>query len=261
MAVTIVPQFRRDLTYFLVGPAAISLVIAGLYHLHPWPTSLRAQAQNFEWQITGWWMVVGAIGVALSSHIGCPPAPPVSDGPAWRRLIAWSFGLGVLQGAVSVAKNMVPALWAHYQALDRAAGFTWGNVGLPWSIPHYLHASVLSECFFRFGLIAIPVWLISTLLLKDRFQAPIFWIFALFSALIEPLENILLVKHVSLAKTSLIDAESTLEGIAWELAYAWVFRRFGWPAPILMRFGWYALFRVTAGYFFPPGSTMYPGPH
>jgi hypothetical protein len=38
-------------------------------------------------------------------------------------------------------------------------------------------------------------------------------------------------------------------------------RRFGWPAPILMRFGYYLLVRVFSGYFYPPFSESYPGPH
>jgi len=35
----------------------------------------------------------------------------------------------------------------------------------------------------------------------------------------------------------------TVEGIAWQFVYAVLLRRFGWPAPILMRFGYYLLVR------------------
>lgn len=252
---------RRDAVYFLLGPAVVAVLAATLFHVHPWPVSLRAQAQNFDWPITLWWIAVGLAGVAVSSRIGCPPAPERGDTAGWRRVVAWGLGIGLAQGLVGVAETLFPPLGRHYQALDRAAGFTWGNVALPWSIPHYAHAAVISECFFRFAAIAIPVWLLSSLLLKGRFQTPIYWVFAVLSALIEPFENLVVVKHVSFASMPLIDQIGMLSGILWELVYAWTFRRFGWPAPILMRFGWYLIYRVSAGYFFPHDSTMYPGPH
>jgi len=107
----------------------------------------------------------------------------------------------------------------------------------------------------------VPVWLLSSWLLKGRFQGVLYWTFAVLAALIEPLEQMVGVKHVSLLAMSPLDQEGMAEGIVWQLVFAWVFRRFGWPAPILMRFGWYLVYRVTAGYFFPPDSTMYPGPH
>jgi len=227
----------------------------------PWPVALQAQAENFSWLITGWWLAVGVIAIALSSRISCPPAPPLSDGPGWRRVVVWGLGIGLIQGLEGVAKTATPMFGARYEALDRAAGFTWGNVGLPWSIPHYFHASVLSECFFRFGVIVIPVWLLSTLLLKGRFQGVLFWTFAALGALIEPFEQTVLIKHMTFAGMTAVDIEGSIEGILWQLIYAWTFRRFGWPAPILARFGWYLVYRVFAGYFFRPGSTMYPGPH
>jgi len=192
-------QVRRDLTYFLVGPGLACLAIAALFHVHPWPVGLKAQGQNFDWLITGWWTLLGAIGVALSGRVGCPGAPPLADRQAWRRIVGWSLGIGVFQGLVGVAKTATPLFGARYEALDRAAGFTWDNVALPWSIPHYFHASVISECFFRFGAIVIPVWLLSTLLLKGRLQGVLFWTFAVIAALIEPFEQAVLVKHMSFA--------------------------------------------------------------
>ena len=53
----------------------------------------------------------------------------------------------------------------------------------------------------------------------------------------------------------------SLEAVASQIVYAFMLRRFGWPAPILMRFGYYLLVRVFSGYFYPPFSESYPGPH
>ena len=52
------PALRRDSVYFLVGPALVSILIAALFHIHPWPVSMSAQAQNFDWLITGWWLKI-----------------------------------------------------------------------------------------------------------------------------------------------------------------------------------------------------------
>jgi hypothetical protein len=58
-----------------------------------------------------------------------------------------------------------------------------------------------------------------------------------------------------------LDIAMELEAIANQLLFAWMLRRFGWPAPILMRYGYYLLVRVFAGYLYPHTSIMYPGPH
>jgi len=127
---------RRDALYFLVGPALAAVLIAALFHVHPWPTALAAQAANFGWLVTLGYLGVGLVGVFLSSRIGCPAAPPLDDGRGWRKVIFWGLGIGLLEGLWGVAKTALPPFGPHYEALDRAAGFTWGNVALPRSVPH-----------------------------------------------------------------------------------------------------------------------------
>ena len=56
-------------------------------------------------------------------------------------------------------------------------------------------------------------------------------------------------------------AHQVFVGIAEQIVFAWMLRRFGWPAPILMRFAWYLIVRVFVGYLYPHTSEMYPGPH
>jgi hypothetical protein len=222
---------------------------------------VSGQAAFLGWAPTLGLLAVGALGAALSSRIGSPSAPSLGDESAWRRVLLWGLGAGLANAVFDLALVVLTPVGAHAEAVDRAAGITWGNVALPFSLLHYAHAAVLTECALSLGLVVIPTWLISSLLLKGRWQASVFWTVAVLACLIEPLTKAIGLKRLPFFGMSPLDVALTLEGIAWQLVFAVLLRRLGWPAPILMRFGYYLLFRVTAGYFFPHTSDMYPGPH
>src|SRR5579862_6272413 len=65
---------RRDLLYFGV-PVLLTLAAALAYHLRPWPIAVPAQAAVFAWPVVIAILAVGAIGVGLSSRVGCASAP------------------------------------------------------------------------------------------------------------------------------------------------------------------------------------------
>ncbi len=252
---------RHDLTCFLLGPALICLTVTGLYHLTPWPTPIAAQAANFAWVVTVGYLAVGAVGVALSSQVGCPSAPDIHARGPWLRLVLWSLAAGVASGAIDIAISDLTPWGVQIEAIDRSQGYTWANVALPWSIPHYFHASVLSECAFRLAAIVIPTWLVGRVMLKGRFGPAVFWTFGVLAAFIEPLEKAIMLKRLPFVDLPPLDLTVSLEGVAAQVLYAFMLRRFGWPAPILMRFGYYLLVRVFTPYLYPPGSESFPGPH
>jgi hypothetical protein len=256
------PHVRRDLTYFLAGPVLAALAVAALFQLHPWPTLPRSgQAQALGWGATAIYLAVGALGVALASRVGCPPAPPLAARGRWLKLSLWSLGAGLAYGALDIAISVLTPWGAHLEAIDRANGFTWANIALPWSLAHYLHGAIILECAFRLGAIVVPTWLVGRLLLRGRFESFVFWTFAVLAAWIEPLEKAILLRKIPFAGMAPMDIAMNLEAVASEVLFALMLRRFGWPAPILMRYGYYLLVRVFAGYFFPPASELYPGPH
>jgi hypothetical protein len=252
---------RRDLTYFLLGPAPASLLVAGLFHVAPWPTPLAAQAQTFAWPVTLGYLAVGALGAFLSSRVGCASAPRLADWRAWGKLLIWSLGAGLVIGLLDIAIYDLTPMGALLEAKDRSLGYTWANVALPWSLGHYFHASVISECAFRLAAIIIPTWLIGRVLLRGRFEATIFWAFSVLAALIEPLEKAVLLKRLPLVDLPPMDLAVSLLAVADQFVYAVLLRRFGWPAPILVRFAYYLLVRIFTPYLYPPGSEIYPGPH
>jgi hypothetical protein len=206
------PQARQDLTYFVAGPALATLGVAGLFSLHPWPTLPGSgQAQALGWLPTLAFLAVGAVGVFLSSRIGCPPAPPLTDRAGWRRVLVWGLGAGFLLGLYDAIIGALTHVRS--EAIDRAHGFTWANVALPWSLAHYFHAAVTLECAFRLGIVVIPAWIVGRLILKGRAEAPVFWVFAVLAAWIEPLMHALYAKKLLFADMAPLDIALNLSSM------------------------------------------------
>ncbi|HWF76206.1 MAG TPA: hypothetical protein VN694_03430, partial [Caulobacteraceae bacterium] len=139
---------------------------------------------------------------------------------------------------------------------------TWVNVGLPWSIPHYFAASVILESIYRLAPIPILTWLISRLVFRRRRDGATYWGVAIFASGMEPMLWGLGMLHAPLPFAASAFAWINM-GETWaiNLVEAYGFRRWGWPAVICFRFGFYAAARVFLPYALPPGSVMYPGPH
>jgi hypothetical protein len=70
-----------------------------------------------------------------------------------------------------------------------------------------------------------------------------------------------LLRKLPLADMGPLDLAMNLEAIASQVLFVGMLRRFGWPAPILMRYGYSLVVRVFGAYLFPHASEMYPGPH
>jgi hypothetical protein len=266
MECVMTPGLRRDLVLFLAGPALLTAAAATLYQIAPWPVPISAQAAILQWPLVAPLLAAGLVGVALASRIGCPPAAPLSDGRRWATLIGVSFAVGAALGAEGLAQSLWPPIAHQFDILARQSGnanvSTWVNVGLPWSIPHYLAASVLLECLYRLAPIPILTWLVSNVILRGRGQAQTYWTVAVLAAAQEPLLWGLGMVHTALAPTTAtFVALSSGETFAINLLEAYGLRRFGWPAAIVFRLGYYAAARVFLPYLLSPHSVNYPGPH
>lgn len=255
-AVRIDPTARRDAADFLLWAAVPALAVSALFAFHPWPTALPSQSDMMGLRWTAPYLVAGLIGAVLARRIGCGPG----EAPVWR-IVAWSFAAGLAAGAWDLGLALFTPWGAHLEAIDHANGYTWANVALPWSLAHYLHASIVSECAFRLFALVVPAWLVGRLILKGRFGPGVFWIFAVLAAWIEPLMKAVLVRKLPLAGMTPLETFVNLAAVAEQLVFAFMLRRYGWSAPIVMRLGYYLLVRVFSGYLYPPDAVMYPGPH
>ena len=234
----------RELALFGVLAALPALAIAGLYHWRPWPTPIPQQAANFQWAVTGGYLAAGALGVFLLPWGKTARAPKLTDARRWERISLWSLAIGLVYGASDLAINRLTPWGAHLKAVDARNGFstTFINVRPPWSLAHYFHASIISECAFLLGPVLVLAWLIGRLT-RGRYEAATFWILAALAAMIEPIEKAVMVRKWAAFGDTPMEQALNAEAIAWQFVFAVLLRRFGWPAPILARFGYYLVVR------------------
>jgi hypothetical protein len=235
---------RRELALFGLLAALPALAIAGLFYLRPWPTPMAQQAANFGWGLTVIYLVMGAAGVLLLPWTVAKETPRLADARRWGLLALWSLAAGALYGLSDLAINHLTSWGAHLAAVDAANGYdvSFVNVRPPWSLPHYFHASILSECAFRLAPILFFGGLIG-LFVRGRGREVAFWVLAVLAAMIEPLEKSVLLRKWALFGDTPVEQLMNVEAIAWQVVYAVLLRRFGWAAPILARFGYYLVVR------------------
>src|SRR6185437_5108004 len=89
---------QRDVALFALGPGLVTVLCAALWRIYSWPVPLPAQAAIFDWRLLGPSLALGLLGVWLSSRVGCPSAPSLSDGRKWAQVVLWSAGIGVALG-------------------------------------------------------------------------------------------------------------------------------------------------------------------
>jgi hypothetical protein len=237
---------RRELVLFAVLAALPAFAIAGLFQLHPWPTPMAQQAANLGWLPTAIYVLMGAAGVLLLPWTVAPTTPSLRDGRRWGGLAMWSLAVGVAYGTMDMAINRLTSWGAHLAAVDQRNGYdtSFINVRPPWSLPHYFHASIISECAFRLAPILFFGGLIGLFVRARRGREIAFWVLAVLAALIEPIEKAVLVRKWAPFGDTPMEQLLNVEAIAWQVVYAVLLRRFGWAAPILARFGYYLVVRA-----------------
>ncbi|OGT71581.1 MAG: hypothetical protein A3H44_14065 [Gammaproteobacteria bacterium RIFCSPLOWO2_02_FULL_57_10] len=128
---TIDPAKRRDLTVFLLGPAAITLIIAVVYKVAPWPVPLQAQAELLGITPVVIVLTLAVLGLLCSRAAGIPDIPPKGDRNTWKSILLATVPLGLLGGALLLAAD---ALFGFTSVAIQAIGVTWAHVPLPQSL-------------------------------------------------------------------------------------------------------------------------------
>ena len=235
---------QREFVLFILLAAIPAFAIAALYHLLSWPTPMVQQAANFEWVLTATYVAIGAVSVGLFSWTVTPETPRLDQGQRWTVLTVCSIGVGLIYGLTDLAINRLTPWGKHLASVDQRNGYdaSFVNVHPPWSLPHYFHASIISECAFRLAPILLLGGLIG-LFVRGRGREITFWVLALLAALIEPLEKSVMLRKWALLGDTPAEQLMNAEAIAWQFVFAVLLRRFGWPAPILARFGYYLVVR------------------
>ena len=120
------------------------------------------------------------------------------------------------------------------------------NVPFPGSLLFYPGGAIVVEVICR--LVAIPVllWLISNVVLRGRAQSHVFWVLAVLTSLVEPLDQNMFVFE---AGAFGLGATQSLSDFGHNFAQAVMFRRYGFLAAILTRVAMYLVWHVAYGNF------------
>lgn len=113
----------------------------------------------------------------------------------------------------------------------------------PASIPFFLYGGVASEILYRLFPVPLLIWLISNLLLRGRAQEPLFWTAAALSSLLEPLSQI--GAALLLGMTGGLGLAMVF-GLVFvtNLVLAYLFRKFGFGASVVMRLAFYLVWHI-----------------
>ena len=232
------PSPRRDLVLFVCGPALVAAAIAVLFAVNPWPMPVAGQAQEFTLGPVATSLALGALGVWLSSRVGLPSAPALTDARRWGWILLASAGLGVVLVAATAILDRTMGL---ERVGAQAIGQTTINVPFPASIAHYICGGILQESLFRVGPIPILAWITGTLFFRDGAKPAVWWVAAVALSLIEPVVQ---ASFIVQARPDLALISASV-GVVGNIAWVVLYRRFGWPVLIIVRIvvelGWHVV--------------------
>lgn len=246
---------------YILGPVLFCIASSLILHFFPWPIATSEQAALLAPGTMAILLGLGAIGVMLSPFAGFPSRSPPDARAQWRALLMASAVPGLLLGGLIQLLQMLSLGEEYGQSLARSIGTTWVNVPLPGSLLHYAALAILLEDVYRLAPIPIVVIVFGRLLLKGRYQGTAFWIAALLTSTIEPLQQTGSLTWSGIAPSTLALYAFTVATIfTVNLLEAVEYRRFGWPAPIVVRISVYLVIHVVGPYLYPHSSIYYPGP-
>jgi hypothetical protein len=187
--------------------------------------------------------VMGLLGLLLARRTGFPEILDERISTRQRFLIPCVIGL--VYGMATIG----PLLLGNSNRLHPLAVSSDVHVKFPFSIPYYTYGALFLEIFLRLFCLPLLVWLISNLVLRGRGQTAAFWFAALVVAMYEPMPY--LTQDL---------ANNTFAGSVWvvlkiitgplfisNVAAAYLFRRYGFLAPVVMRLSHYLIWHVIYG--------------
>jgi hypothetical protein len=110
----------------------------------------------------------------------------------------------------------------------------------PYSILLYSSGALYTDCLYRLIPLPLLMWLVGGLILRNPKTEWLFWVLALLSSLVEPIEQLL-------TDSPVLIAYSFGTGYAMNLIQAVFFRRYGFLACLSVRLGHYTLWHVGFG--------------
>lgn len=233
---TELPRPALNALFFALFPAAAAVGIALLVAADPPAFAHPSQAAALQLGALAPFLIGGLIGVYLSVATRMTEDPMQTP---FGRMLTLSLASGALFGAAALATD-------YYAGFSRLIAGQLGissiHIAFPASAYVYAAGAVAVECLYRLIPVSILYAIIARVVLKGRGEGAVFWSLAFLSSLIEPL-----------SQAPLAGEEPNLVWVLsgfiflFNLSEAALWRRFGWPAPILSRLSFYAIWHVIFG--------------
>ncbi|MHB1134684.1 MAG: hypothetical protein ACYC4L_20110 [Chloroflexota bacterium] len=219
------------------------LMVAKLLITYVFPVAFlqgSGQADVFAWPALLIFSLLGLVGLWFAHRAGFAAALDERVTNLWRFVYPLLIGSGF--GLITIATDQVFDITGVVTANTGNATF---NIAFPGSLFAYSAGAIIVEVLYRFFTLSLVVWLISNVLLRGRYQTPIFWVVALVLAAWEPISQ----AQFAQVASPLIPAATITSGYAFNLVQNVLFRRFGFLAPFTMRIGDYAVWHIIYGNF------------
>jgi hypothetical protein len=198
------------------------------------PLPLRSEQMIFRWSFVVGIAVLAAVGLLFARLTDFPELWDARVGNRMRLVIPLLSGLAL--GVAALALDRAFGISSAWAAIEKMPTI---HPPFPSSVLIYSYAAIAAEIFFHYFPLPFLVWFFSTLLFARRHQEETFWAMALVVSFWDPLTQTARLKgypRASAATFSLAYAEN--------FAGAYLFRRAGFLAPLLLRLAYYAVWHI-----------------
>ncbi|MBC8031213.1 MAG: hypothetical protein H7Z16_13945 [Pyrinomonadaceae bacterium] len=187
--------------------------------------------------------VMGLLGLLMARRTGFADIWDERVSHRQRFLIPCIVGL--IYGLVTIA----PPLLGESNRLHPLVGGSDVHVKLPLSIPYYTYGALFLEIFLRLFCVPLLVWLISNVILRGKWQTPVFWFAAVVVAFYEPMPYMMQDFAGNTALGSVWVVIRTVIGSLFisNVVAAYLFRRYGFLAAVVMRLSHYLIWHIIYG--------------
>ena len=214
-----------------IGVVLFLCAVKLLFLLFPTAFPLAEQESAFRWTTIAVIALLGAIGLVLSRRTGIPDIWDPKISLPQRFLLPTIIGLAY--GVITVIRDLPSPAPVHLK--------------LPLSVAFYAYGAVFLEILLRLFAIPFLVWLISNLILRGRWQTPVFWVAVVIAALYEPLPHI--TKEVSDgAAVPVILLKWIFQPLFLaNVVSGWLLKKAGFLAPLMLRLSFYLVWHIIYG--------------
>jgi hypothetical protein len=247
------PLSRHARSSYLIYLGLLAFLVAVKLILTFAPVSFinSAQAAAFAWPSLILVGAAGLLGIFLSTRCGFPDWWDARISAKGRLL--WPACIGMGAGVLFL---VVERLTNFEQIALVNTGQASINVPLPASLYFYPAGAIITEILYRLAPLPLLLWLISNVALRHHFQARVFWVLAVLLSLIEPASQVAVFQGHAGVMVILFAAI-----FAINLLEVWLFRTYGFLAPLTMRLAYYLVWLSLAARSPSERSRLHETPH